>query len=217
MSLQPSKLSAHKANTMDTITLATLGTLATPANAAVASNIGADDINIAAEIEAAAKRQLKGTYSHHLGTDACLQLDPAKLIPKVCAVIKSKRGLGENKLPEAVHKEVCDKVFEYVNNVFKQRVQPHANLTYKKTPVFRKAHEVSPVAIKHTYSSIQEISFKEQRFLLNTRVNEARRKLENAIQANIAERITKCQRALDTAETMLATLANSEAVAAGQQ
>lgn len=216
MSLQPSKLSAHKANTMD-ITLATLGTLATPANAAVASNIGADDINIAAEIEAAAKRQLKGTYSHHLGADACLQLDPAKLIPKVCAVIKSKRGLGENKLPEAVHKEVCDKVFEYVTNVFKQRVQPHANLTYKKTPVFRKAHEVSPVAIKHTYSSIQEISFKEQRFLLNTRVNEARRKLENAIQANIAERITKCQRALDTAETMLATLANSEAVAAGQQ
>lgn len=204
----------HKANTMETQTQ-TLE--AVPSNAVAASNVGAENINVDAEIAEAARRQTKSVYGQHLGADATLSLDPAKLIPKVCSIVKSKRGLREKNLPEELHKEICDKVFEFVTNVFKQRVQPHASLTYKKTPVFRKSHEVSPVAIKHMYSSIQECSFKEQRFLLNMRVNEARRKLENAYNSNITSRIEKCQKTLDTAEEMLATLSNSEAIAAGKQ
>jgi hypothetical protein len=202
---------------MITTTLLATTLESVPANAAAASSVGADNIDIDAEIATAARRAAKGTYAHHLGVDSELSLDPSKLIPKVCAVIKSKRGMNENKLPEDLHKQICDKVFSFVTGVFKDKIQPHANLTYKKTPIFRKNHEVSPVALRHTYSSIQEIGFKEQRLLLNTRVSEARRKLEQALESNIADRITKWTKALDTAEQMLATLDNSEAIASGKQ
>jgi len=181
-----------------------------PPSAVAASNVGADNICIKDEVRAAAQRSATGLYKANM---AAANLDRSKLIAKVCAIVKSKRGLAEKQLPKEVYEEVCNEVSNLLQSYFDDVVSKFAGMAYKSSPVFRKAHETAPVAVRHTLSSVQEIGFKEQRLLLDIKLSDANDKLRKAYAICNDDRITKWTRAVSSIETMLAALTEAELIA----
>lgn len=181
-----------------------------PASADAASNIGAD-VNIREEVIAAAKKAATGIYSAHVVQPR--QLDRVKLISKVCAIVKSKRGLNEKSLPAELYDKVIDEVNQYTQDTFSRMLTGVSGLTYKESPVFRKSHETAPVAIKRTITAIREIEFKEQRLLLNVKLTDAQDKLKKAYALSNDERIAKWSKIVASTETMLAQLNEAELLA----
>ena len=170
-----------------------------------ASNIGADNIDIKAEVRAAAKMVVRGIGGTSKAL-AAFDLDRQKLGAKVLSVVRSKRGMGEKAVPRDVYDNIMGEVDAYINETLTREVLSGAKASVKRSFMFRKGHDTAPVAIRVTATSIHETTFKEQRFALNCKMNAANKRVEEAYKNGTQERIDKAQDGVNAVLEMIRTL-----------
>lgn len=170
-----------------------------------ASNIGADNIDYAAEVRQAAHMVVRGKAASSKAL-AAFDLDRQKLGAKVLSVVRSKRGLGEKAVPREVFDAIMTEVDSFIKDTLTREILSGAKATVKRSFVYRKHHDTAPVAIKCTAVSIHETTFKEQRFALNCKLNDANRRVEAAYKNGTQERIDRAQDGVNAVLEMLRTL-----------
>lgn len=192
-------------NTQNTVEITKTPASMIPAIVNSGSAIGADNINYDAEVRVVGMGKEVSKYGHTL--QGC-ELSSAKLITRTMAVVKSKRGLGELRLPADVAEKISIAVHKFcmgrANSVLAQ-----GKAKYRQSVAFKLTDETNPVQVKHTIVSYETVSISAQDGILFARMTEVKKKAERAEELSNPERADKLMLQYESLEMARANLGDA--------